>query len=351
MRAPLAIIAVSGFVVAAVSLGGALALGGNTVGKTGFGLGWPSCDSTGMPAATATIRSLPWDGGSERATIAVAANVHYQNGVGDQLVIKGDPRIVSHIRVHDGIVDRDCRFGFFHFGGSDRVDVTLPGRKTFQEFEMLGSGNMQLSGLSQPALKIVVSGSGNVAVEGITDRLETEVNGSGNVDARGKTDDLKAGIEGSGTLKLDTLVAKNADIDISGSGGAQLANLSPQTVKISVSGSGDVEASGTTDNLDVEASGAGELKLGRLAAKNIDVDISGSGNAEIAPQDSLNVTISGSGTIYLRSEPKKLEASIQGSGHIVHPDGQKQDRHDRHARLERNDIFTATANSMPTRRD
>ena len=101
----------------------------------------------------------------------------------------------------------------------------------------------------------------------------------------------------------------------------------------------------------MEASGSGDLKLGGLVAKNVDVDISGSGEAEIAPQDSLNVVLSGSGAVHLRSEPKKLEASIQGSGHIIHADGEKQDRHDRHARLERNDIFTATANSMPTRRD
>jgi Putative auto-transporter adhesin, head GIN domain len=86
----------------------------------------------------------------------------------------------------------------------------------------------------------------------------------------------------------------------------------------------------------VKISGSGNVKLGDLAAKRADIDILGSGHAEIAPQDSLNVDVAGSGTVYLRTEPKQIATSIHGSGHIVHPDGQIQSlpRHDQHARAD-----------------
>ncbi|MES2255614.1 MAG: DUF2807 domain-containing protein [Pseudomonadota bacterium] len=258
MRTKLAIIAVSGFAVSAVCLGGAFALGGHAIGDAVFGADLmsladlPRCDS--LTSATATSRNLRWDGNDGRAAIALPANVHYQAGSGDELVVKGDPDFIAHIRVRDGLVALDCN-GNFHLGKNDRVDVTLPGRRTFKSFALLGTGNVQLSGLSQP------------------------------------------------------------------------------DVKVSIAGSGDLQADGKTDNLKVDVKGSGNLKLGDLAAKNVDVDIKGSGKAEVSPQDSLNVDLAGSGTIYLRSEPRKIETSIHGSGTIVHPDGTRQGgrSHERHA--------------------
>jgi len=88
-------------------------------------------------------------------------------------------------------------------------------------------------------------------------------------------------------------------------------------------------------------------------AKNVDVDIKGSGKAEVAPQDSLNVDLSGSGTITLRSEPKKIETSIRGSGTIVHPDGTRQGGrgHERHARADDAAIRAAVLEALENDRD
>jgi hypothetical protein len=263
MRTKLAIIAVSGLAISVVCLGCAFALGGNAIGNAIFDtdlsgmVDLPRCDTKAQPVATATSRSLAWDGNNDRAAIALPANVHYQAGNGDQLVVKGDPDFIAHVRVKDGLVSMDCN-GNFHLDKHERIDVTLPGRRTFKNFVLLGTGDVQLSGLSQPE------------------------------------------------------------------------------VKLSIAGAGDIQADGKTDDLKVDVKGSGNLKLGELAAKAVDVDIKGSGKVEIAPQDSLNVDVAGSGTVYLRSEPKKIETSIHGSGNIVHPDGTRQGgrSYERHARAE-----------------
>jgi hypothetical protein len=270
MRTKLAIIAVSGFAVSAVCLGGAFAVGGHAIGNAIFGTdlmslaNLPRCDVDAEPAATATSRTLSWDGDGERAAVAVPAHVHYRAGSGDQLIVAGDPTLISHIRVKDGLVSLDCN-GNFHVGKDARVDVTLPGRRRFKSFALLGTGDVQLSGLSQP------------------------------------------------------------------------------DVKVSIAGSGDLQAEGKTDNLAVDVRGSGNLKLGDLAAKNVDVDIKGSGKAEVAPEESLDVSLAGSGTIYLRTEPRKIETSIRGSGTIVHPDGTRQGGRGRERHARANDAAIRAA--------
>ncbi len=277
MRTQLAIIAVSAFAVSAVCLGGAFALGGEAIGNAAFdfgGFGLPRCDVTGAPASTATTRSLPWEGDGDQAVIAFPADTHYQAGVGDELVVKGDPAIISHIRIRNGVVGLDCRYEFF-FGHMDRIDVTLPGKRTFRSFEVSGTGAMRLSGLSQPELALKVSGAGSIIADART---------------------------------------KKTDLD--------------------VSGDGTVEARGQTDQLHVDVSGAGKIKAGELATRDADLDVSGLGHIEVAPEGDLSVDLSGAGTIYLKKEPKSIQSDISGAGRIVHPDGQIQGRphHSRRAR-------------------
>ncbi|MEP6828697.1 MAG: DUF2807 domain-containing protein, partial [Rhizomicrobium sp.] len=184
MRSKLAMIAISGFAVSAICLGGAFALGGDAVGDTllDFGsFGGPRCDVSTPPAVTS--RTLPWDGGGDRAAVAMFADTYYRAGSGDQLVVKGDPAMVSHVTVRDGVVELDCRSNF-RFGKSPRLELTLPGR-AFHTFEQRGSGNMRLAGLSQPDAKFSIEGSGNIQADGKIEHLTVRIAGSGDVTATG----------------------------------------------------------------------------------------------------------------------------------------------------------------------
>ena len=295
MRTKLAIIAVSGFAISAVCLGGALALGGNAIGNAVFDVGGfdlPRCDTMGRPSATANIRSLPWDN-SDRAAIALPADTHYQAGSGDQLVVKGDPAIVSHIRVRNGVVGLDCHGGSF-FGRSDRVDVTLPGKRTFRTFEVMGTGTMDISGLSQPEVALKVAGSGSIT-----------------------------------------------------------ADAKVQKIALDVSGDGTVEAKGQTDKLTVDVSGSGKIRAGDLQTNDANLDVSGLGHIEVAPAGALNVDLSGAGTIYLKKEPRSIQSDISGAGRIVHPDGESQggSRHMRHARLNGPDLDAIIQEAVATGRE
>jgi hypothetical protein len=255
------------------------------------------------------------------------------------LVVKGDPGMVSHVYVRDGVVGIDCRTNF-RFGKSRRLEVTLPGR-AFRTFEQRGSGDMRLAGLSQPDTKLSLEGSGSIQADGHVDRLSVRVAGSGDVTATGSAGALEVDLQGSGDAKLGGLAVKSARVAIDGSGNVEIAPKDASRIDVSNDGSGDFEASGNTDNLTVSVEGSGNMKLGDLAAKIVNVNINGSGNAEIAPRDALKVKIAGSGDVTLRSEPGKIETTIAGSGDIIHADGTRQSRHSRERHAQADDDIGA----------
>lgn len=349
MHTKLAVIAVTGLAVSAICLGGAFALGGNNVGNAilDFGtFGRPACSLGGA----ITTRTLPWDGNGDRVAVDMHADAFYQAGSGDQLVIKGDPGMVSHVYVRDGVVGIDCSNNFRFGRSSPRLEITLPGRP-FRTFEQRGSGNMRLAGLSQPDTKLSVEGSGDIQADGKVERLTVRVAGSGDVTASGSTGALEVDLEGSGDVKLASLTTKSAHVKIDGSGNVEIAPMDASRVDVVGEGSGDFEAVGTTKDLTVSVEGSGDMKLGRLAASIVNVGIHGSGNVEVAPRDALKVEIDGSGDVTLRDEPKKIETSIAGSGDIIHSDGTRQTRHsrERHARADDDmgaAIDRAVANGM-----
>jgi hypothetical protein len=281
MRVQLGLIALTGFAVSVVCLSGAYALNGGMFTLGGFDR--PRCDF-GQAASGVTTRSLPWDDNNDQATISLPANVHYQAGQGDQLVIKGDPRIVAHVRVNNGVVNMDCRSPIFF--GHDRMDVTLPGRH-FDAFEVTGTGNLQLAGLSQPNLRLEVSGAGHINADAKVQAMNVDVSGEGGITVNGQADRLH----------------------------------------VEISGEGDVVAKGRADALRVDINGEGDLRAGELAVKSADLEISGDGKIEIAPQDSLDAQVTGDGTITLKTEPKNLTSDFGGDGKLVHPDGRVEGRH------------------------
>ncbi len=214
MRSKFAMIALSGFAISALSLGGILLTGGPADAAAFSIFGLPRCDFE--PTGRSATRRLAWDG-SDTAGIAVPASVHYRRGQGDQVVVTGDSAVVSHVRIVDGAVQFDCRARNLR---DTRLEVTLPGR-AFKGFSLAGAGDLTLDNIDQPDLKINVAGSGNIAASGkagslelhvagageaklnalAVDRVAINIAGSGNIEIAPK-DDLKANIIGSGTLTL-----------------------------------------------------------------------------------------------------------------------------------------------------
>ena len=231
----LVLIAVSGIVIGTVCLGVAMAVGGKSVLShlDDFDIGdWgnPRC---GITLANAdSSRSLDWTGG-DRVAINLPANIHYQRGQGDKVMITGDSAVVPLVEVDDNQIRFNCHMR--HLG--KRLEVTLPGRD-FQRFTINGSSDMTLAGIAQPKLQI-------------------RVNGSGDVTASGKTDELEYSVAGSGDGHFAELESGRVSISVAGSGDADVAPK--DRLEVHIAGSGKVTLHSEPRQLETHIAGSGRI--------------------------------------------------------------------------------------------
>lgn len=300
--------------ICAASIGAAAAVGGPDFSPNfseGFSLfdGRPRCQA--VTGATAASREMDWDG-SDKAGLSLMGEARYTPGVGDKLQASGDPQVLAHLRIRGGTVEMDCR------GWRDRtrdVVVNLPGR-SFEKFHVSG-GRLILNRLDQQHLSVSIAGSGKVQANGKAEEVKFSIAGSGEMDLDQVTANRgEMKIAGSGTMRAGSVAIGELEMGIAGSGRAEFGQLRSRAAEIGIAGSGTVIAKGAADNLKIDISGSGRADFGEVVSRTTDAEISGHGEVAMAPSETAKIRISGSGDVYLRSDPKNLDTKISGSGRI-----------------------------------
>jgi hypothetical protein len=108
----------------------------------------------------------------------------------------------------------------------------------------------------------------------------------------------------------------------SGSSEIQLGRIQQDALEVKISGRGLVAGEGRVENLRLSISGSGKADFSGLKAKQTDARISGGGVAVIAPEEKLQVAISGSGIVRMTQRPAEIRTQISGSGRVFALDGQ-----------------------------
>lgn len=233
----LTIVAVTGFVIGAVCIGGAVALGGRDIATHGwkasdwnidFGDGYDPKLWDG-PEIT---REIPWDGSNE-LIIAHGGDVNFTQGPEHKMVVTGPEGAVNQLRMYDG----KLRLGDHPLWsrGRLRVDVTAPDLDTFKIY---GSSHLRIANYDQPELNVEINGNGDVDAVGKAKDISVEIRGSGDVDL-GKIESENARVEIMGSGDTTIAPTKSVDIDIAGSGDVTLLTDPPQ-VETDIKGSGDI---------------------------------------------------------------------------------------------------------------
>jgi hypothetical protein len=263
-----------------------------------------------ISGATAASRDLNWDG-SDRVRLGILGHAGFTPSADNRLHASGDPQVLAHLRVRDGIIELDCR------GWRDRtkdMTITLPGRE-FRKFELTG-GKLALDRLNQNEANIKIAGSGSVKANGGIDGLKLEIAGSGDADFNSLTArDADMDIAGSGSIKTNGKI-DDLKIRIGGAGRAELGQIEADNAKVQISGSGTIRAKGKIDDLAIGISGSGHADFGEVQSHAAKVKVIGNGKIDVAPSEVALIDVSGSGEINLRSNPKQLETNITGSGRI-----------------------------------
>lgn len=251
------IIAGAALVLCAVTIGGALAIGGNDMARHGWA--WTIQDEDGQNIRIERVKS----GGTDDLGPVVTRTLAWTGG--DALVI-------------DDSIDVEYVQG-------DQAGVVVTGPQGLAERVRLDNGRLSL-------------GEGEERVVFGWD--------SGNLRARSERDELKVVVTAPSVVRFE----------LNGSQRLSIAAYDQPTLTVALSGSGEVEATGRTDSLDLNVSGSGEVDLSGLTVRDADVSISGSGDVRVGPTGEADIAIAGSGDVDLTSRPARLNTSVSGSGEI-----------------------------------
>jgi hypothetical protein len=175
----------------------------------------------------------------------------------------------------------------------------------FESIDLAGSNNVVVHVGDQQS--VVVNGDDN-----LVDRVTTEVQ-SGELVIGNTSGTFSTKSPMSVEVTVPTLDA----LTLSGSGNVAVDGIEAESLEVSLPGSGTLTGSGTVTQLEVTVAGSGTIQFTRLVAQDVRALVSGSGSIFVTATASLDAEVTGSGAILYSGNPQEVTKSIAGTGAIT----------------------------------
>jgi predicted small secreted protein len=120
-------------------------------------------------------------------------------------------------------------------------------------------------------------------------------------------------LQGLGNVTMPSLQADAVTIKVGGAGGIKISKLTAGDVTINMTGAGNVDLAGKVTSQTINLSGLGNYSGGNLDSQQATINLTGAGGAEVWARDTLNVKISGAGSVSYYGSPK-ITKTITGLG-------------------------------------
>ncbi len=250
----LLIITFVGLGLAVVGIGGAMTVGGADLARGDWT--WVVSEEPGDSGfriergsiSPDTTRTLEWKGG-ETLAFDIPGETTYTQGSQPSIVVSGPKAIVDRVRLVDGRLSlapspqgersfiRWSRTSIHGWSENEalRVTVTAP---SVRAFDLTGDTDLTIRHYDQPDLKLTLSDSASVSVQG-------------------KAQTVAADLSGYSHAELDSLIVQDADIRASRYADIQVGPKGVAT--IDVSGDAEVDLTRQPDQLRQTVSGEAEV--------------------------------------------------------------------------------------------
>jgi len=127
----------------------------------------------------------------------------------------------------------------------------------------------------------------------------------------------KVSLSGSGDVtSTGTIKAEKLYLSLAGSGDMDVS-VNSKDIKTSLAGSGNIKISGRATVLKCSIAGSGNINAYGLKTSTTTAKIAGSGNIKTTVSDEINAKVVGSGSIYYKGNPEKINSKSIGSGDII----------------------------------
>ncbi|PQJ23189.1 head GIN domain-containing protein [Tenacibaculum sp. SG-28] len=122
---------------------------------------------------------------------------------------------------------------------------------------------------------------------------------------------------GSGNIESFKAITSNSiAISIGGSGNIK-AIVDAKEISTAIGGSGNIILKGKTETLDCAIAGSGNIKAYDLETDKVNASIAGSGDILTYVNKILKASVIGSGSIYYKGKPEKIDSNSLGSGDVI----------------------------------
>lgn len=127
----------------------------------------------------------------------------------------------------------------------------------------------------------------------------------------------KVSLGGSGNIKSEDVIKTNElAIGLGGSGNIKLM-IDAREVTAKIGGSGNIKIGGTAEELECSIAGSGSVKAYELKTNIATVTIAGSGNVRTTVSNRIKAKVVGSGNVYYKGNPSKIDSRSVGSGDVI----------------------------------
>ena len=126
----------------------------------------------------------------------------------------------------------------------------------------------------------------------------------------------KVSLSGAGAIKIFKLDTDDLEVDLTGAGSVEIDHLSADNLDINLTSAGAIVVAGEVDNQQVNISGVGSYEAGDLRSNNTNILLTGAGSAVVWAEGSLDVNVTGVGSISYFGENPQVSQNVSGLGSV-----------------------------------
>jgi hypothetical protein len=117
-------------------------------------------------------------------------------------------------------------------------------------------------------------------------------------------------------VKVTVATPRLVGLSVGGAVKGKISGVQSERFTLKLSGAGSVDIAGKAGELALSLSGAGRVRARELEAKKATVRSSGAGSVQVFASESLDVNLSGVGSVTYYGKPEQINKSVSGVGSI-----------------------------------
>lgn len=129
-------------------------------------------------------------------------------------------------------------------------------------------------------------------------------------------DTLDINLDGAGSMSVSSSNYRFITASLGGVGNLKINGVNSEGIDLSLGGAGYVTLSGRSKHLKAELGGLGGLDAQNCVVETVALDLSGLGNATVNVRQSINVALSGMGSVTVLGKPANRKVAVDGLGKV-----------------------------------